>query len=537
MRKLINLVLICTILFLLLRAYTRFKVAAGPIPPGVHLAGLDLRELEDPAEIRAHLERIYAEPIAVTFAAERLWLEPDAVDFQLDVEQMVWEASQFLEGGVFIDIAIRAALRLPQQERNIAPRYTLDSEKLRAWLQDVAAERNRPPQLARVVPPAAKRADSMADAASVPASLPGGFVGAYTRDWQWSSGSPGYQLDVEASLPIVIEGLVRHDGHPVPLVVDETPPPLPTMADLAEALDSYLSNFPGFAAVYVQDLTRGQELNVDADVSFSGMSTLKIGIVSAVMQKLDGIQADDPVAYPVAYEVGQWIDFALGESNNYAANLLLRWLGDGDVTAGTRVFTDFARQIGFENTYMQSGYDARTQLPEIPTPGNQRDDWHTNPDSNLQSTPAEMGRLLAAIYHCTQGEGLLIETFGDAITPDECRHILFYMSHDEFQEMLWAGLPQPDDAWIVHKHGFAFESHSDVALVWGPTGPYVISLFLYRPGWMDWGTSNSTMKDVSRITWNFFEFQARHSDDEAPSPLELTPPPGYVPVNDYVPAS
>jgi hypothetical protein len=186
---------------------------------------------------------------------------------------------------------------------------------------------------------------------------------------------------------------------------------------------------------------------------------------------------------------------------------------------------------------MQSGYDARTQLPQIPTPGNQREDWNTNPDSNLQTTTAEMGRMLAAIYRCSQGEGPLIELFDGAITPDECGYILFYMSHDQFQEMLWAGLPRPNETWIVHKHGFAFESHSDVALVWGPTGPYVISLFLYRPGWMDWGTSNSTMKDVSRITWDFFAFQAEQTEREAPPPLELTPPPGYVPVNDYVPAS
>jgi beta-lactamase class A len=533
MRKLINLVLILILAFLLLRAYSRFKVHAAPIPPGVHLAGLDLSALKNTEEIRTHLMRIYAEPVAVYFADERLWLEPAAVDFQLDVDQMVWEASQYMDGGAFIDIAVREAVGIPQQQRNIEPRFTVDHEKLRNWLQTVAMERNRPPQLARVVPPSDKWTDSMAAAPSLPVQIPADFVGTYTRDWQWTTGSPGYELDMEASIPALIQGLTQREERSARLVVRETPPPLPSMADLEEALDSYLSNFPGFAAVYVQDLATGQEVNVDADVSFSGMSTLKIGIVSAAMQRLNGIEKDDEVAY----EVGQWIDFALGESNNYAANLLVRWLGNGDTTAGTQAFTNFMHQLGFENSYMQSGYDAQTQLPEIPTPGNQREDWNTNPDSNLQSTPTEMGRLLAAIYRCTQGEGLFIETFGSDLTSEECRYILFYMSHDQFQEMLWSGLPRPNEAWIVHKHGFAFESHSDVALVWGPTGPYVISLFLYRSGWMDWETSNSTMKDVSRITWNFFEFQAQHSDDEPPPPLELTPPPGYVPVNDYVPAS
>jgi hypothetical protein len=190
-------------------------------------------------------------------------------------------------------------------------------------------------------------------------------------------------------------------------------------------------------------------------------------------------------------------------------------------------------EMGFLSTYMQSGYDAQTRT-QIPTPGNQRTDWNTNPDSNLQTTTAEMGRTMSALYECTQGRGLLIETFGDAITPDECLSLLFYMSHDEFQELVWAGLPRPENAWIVHKHGFAYESHSDVALVWGPAGPYVISIFLYREGWMDWLNSNSAMKTVSRITWNFFEFQREHLGMSTPEAFILEPPPGYTELHQYI---
>ncbi|MCB0092574.1 MAG: serine hydrolase, partial [Caldilineaceae bacterium] len=168
---------------------------------------------------------------------------------------------------------------------------------------------------------------------------------------------------------------------------------------------------------------------------------------------------------------------------------------------------------------------------------NQRDDWNTNPDSNLQSTPTEMGRILTAIYECTLGKGLLLEVYPDDFTPAECEYMLFYLSHDHFQELLWAGVPRPRATWFLHKHGFAYESHSDVALVWGPTGPYVLSVFLYRAGWMDWDTSNRTMQDVSRITWNFFALQAQQGGLESGTPPELTPPPVYAPVPNFVPAS
>ena len=197
-------------------------------------------------------------------------------------------------------------------------------------------------------------------------------------------------------------------------------------------------------------------------------------------------------------------------------------------------FTNFMRELGFESSYMQSLYEAAQAQVQIPTPGNQREDWNTNPDPGLQSTPREMGELMAAIYDCTQGEGLLLDTFGDDFTPDECEMILFYIGLDEYEEMLWAGLPQQtrwDEAWLVHKHGFAFESHSDVALIWGPTGPYVLSVFFFREGWMDWETSNGNMKAVSRLTWNFFELLAEEEEIERPQPPSLEAPAVFVPLS------
>ncbi len=528
MRRFITFVAVLVAVLAIFPVYTRFKVSAAPIPPGVYLGGLDLSGLKDTQEIRQHLEYVYRQPIAVYFAGERLVLRPETIDFHVDVEQMVAEASQYLEGPTFVDIAVRAALGLEQRRRDVPVRFTLNGEKLRAWLATVAADYNRGPQPARVLPPTSR----WSEGGTGEAHLPGGYVGAYSRDWTWIPGTPGYQLDVEASVPRVVAALTDDRTRTAELALTEIPPPAPSLTDLARELDRYLSNFPGFAAVYVQDLTSGQEGAVDADVSFSGMSTLKIAIAAAVMHKLDnGIDGGDATAV----QVGQWLDYALGESNNYAANMLLQFLGDGDVTTGARRFTEFMRSLGFVNTYMQSGYDAQVALPEIPTPGNQRTDWNTNPDPNLQSTPAEMGRILAAIYDCTQGQGLLLEVYPDRFTPEECLSILFYMTHDEFQEMVWAGLPRPNATWIIHKHGFAFESHSDVALVWGPAGPYVISIFLYRRGWMDWATSNGTMKAVSRITWNFFDFLRRQEARTPGPPLLLTPPSGYIKIKDYIP--
>jgi beta-lactamase class A len=526
MSRFLQFVVVLVLILALFPLYTRFKVQAAPIPPGVYLGGLELSEVKDTAEIRQHIDHIYQQPVDVRFGDARLALQPADVDFTVDVDQMVSEAQQYLQGTEFLDIAVREALGFEQRRRDIPVRFMLNNDKLRAWLTQVAAEQNHDPSPARLITPSPR----WTDGSVVGTNLPPGYVGVSSRDWTWVEGKPGQTLDIEASVPLLIKALTSEQDRVVTLAWDETPAPLPTMDDLAREINAYLLNFPGFGAVYVQDLSTGKEALVDADVSFSGMSTLKIGIVAAIMHKLPhGIPADDEEADLV----GQWIDYALGESNNHAANQLLEYLGDGSVDVGTARFTAFMRQLGMQSTYMQSGYDAQVQLVQIPTPGNQRTDWNTNPDSNLQSTPADMGRILAAVYQCSQGRGLLLETFRDTITPDECLTELFYMTHDEFQELVWAGLPRPEKAWIVHKHGFAYESHSDVALVWGPTGPYVISIFLYRQGWMDWLNSNTTMKTISRITWNFFDFQRQQSGMTTPAAFILEPPPGYSKLHEY----
>lgn len=532
--------------------YTRFKQMAAPIPPGVHLAGLDLSQLKAPEEIRAQLAPPLAEPLGVRFRDKIVILQPADVDFQPDVEGTIAAASHYLEGPDFVDIALREAIGLPQQVRDVPLRFTVDAAKVRAWLEEQARQLDYPPvhararsvDLAPLAGSAAVTATVTSDAAATDgedAATDADTVDLITEDrsgprvdWTWSAGAPGFRIDVDASVPLVIAGLANPGERMVDLSLIVTPPPTADMADLAAALELYLADFPGVGAVYVQDLTTGEEAHFNSDVAYSGMSTLKIALISALMEMLpDGISGDAAATR----QVGELADRALGESNNYAANLIVEALGNGAADAGLRRFDAFLRALGLANTYMQTGYDAPAQLPELPTVANQRTDIDTEPDTNIQTTVADLGRMLAAIYRCTEGDGLLLETFPATITPDECRTILFYMTHDEFREMVWGGLPSPDDQWILHKHGFSAWHHSDAALVWGPTGPYVVTMALYRQGWLDWATSNTAFKDASRLIWRFFEFRRERGKEAGANPPDLSPPPAYVKVADYAPSA
>jgi hypothetical protein len=109
--------------------------------------------------------------------------------------------------------------------------------------------------------------------------------------------------------------------------------------------------------------------------------------------------------------------------------------------------------------------------------------------------------------------------YGDKITQDECKQALNFMSYNEMKEMLVGGLPQ--GATAVHKHGYVPDTHGDIAAVWGPAGPYVLSVFLYRPTWLEWAYSNPTFGDLAKASWNVFQLMA---EEQAVAP-ETTPAP------------
>lgn len=496
----------------LFRAYTYFKSVAAPIPPGVYLGDLALSDLKEKSEIRQHLESRYYETIAVRFADTQLPLRPEDVDFHLDVDQMVAEAGRYLEGEAFVDIALRAALGFPQQRRDVPVRFIVNQEKLRRWLLEVAATYNRDPLGARLLPPKS----ALSKDNSLVEGLPAVEVTSDERTWTWIPGEPGYQLDLEASIRRVVGALTASSERMADLALIETPPTLPNMADLGAALDSYLADFPGFAAVAVVDLQQGDEANVDADVAFSGVGPIKLGIVAAVLRQSHTLSPTINASQPIS----RLIDLALLENDNTETNELLRLLGNGDATRGAQQVTSFVQRLGLTNTYMQTPFDAAPQRP-LSTAANQRTDWNTNPDPNVQTTPQDSARLLAAIYQCSAGEGTLLTSRPPLLTPDQCHQILVSMTNNPLQDLIQGGLPNPRERWIVHKHGIAAEVHSDVALIWGPAGPYVLAISLYRTNWLDWETSNNTMQAISRLTWQFFELQRAQAGKAPGSPPVL----------------
>lgn len=207
--------------------YTRYKAAAAPIPPGVHLANLELSHLKDPAQIEEALVATLHQPVAVYYDKTRLVLRPQQVDFQVDTAAMLAEAQQYLAGPDFVDIALRKLAGIPQRRRDIPARYTFDAQKLARWLLQVGEELNRPPQPGRVLPPQWEwregpeaNADGTEDTPPH-STVPATFVGATQRSWQWTPGTVGHTLLIEESAQPVLDALGSADARNAHLALEE----------------------------------------------------------------------------------------------------------------------------------------------------------------------------------------------------------------------------------------------------------------------------------------------------------------------------
>jgi len=108
-----------------------------------------------------------------------------------------------------------------------------------------------------------------------------------------------------------------------------------------------------------------------------------------------------------------------------------------------------------------------------------------NANRDLPTSARDMARLLTAI---AAGEGGVAEA---------SRLEMLSLLHQEWlTEGIVAGVPA--EAAVAHKTGSYTDATHDVALVWGPDGPYVIAVLTDRS--YDW----EPVREVSRAVWEYF---------------------------------
>ena len=451
------------VLLLQLNAYSSLR---GKFPAGLTVAQVNVGGLTT-EQASQHLAAVYFAEVDLYYQGDRIPLNPADVEFALDLEAMLQAAGQQRDAqgfwGGFWDFLWGRPLTIEPVPLDA----TLSERRLQAILANIAVTRDTPPQ-----PPV-----------PIPTTL----------DFQ--AGAPGHRMNIEASQPLVHAALLSPVDRQVTLVVDRLPSAAPDLAILARLLDGHLANFDGIYAYYIIDLQTGASIGHNHDVAFSGLSQMKIAILLETLRSLD---------QPPTPDVEKLILDSILESSNYAANLLFYVIaGTNDGMLGAKILTESMWYLGLENTFIAVPYEE--DLPgTYQTPANQRTDIWTNPDSKMQTTAEDLGLLLEMLYHCAAGGGALLAAYPGEITPDECRLILEVLNQNRIGSLIEAGIPEGTN--VAHKHGWWAETHGDAGIVFSPGGDYVLVEFLHTPGWLEWQISSPLLADISRATYNFFNF-------------------------------
>lgn len=298
---------------------------------------------------------------------------------------------------------------------------------------------------------------------------------------------------------------------------------VPDLAYLAQAFDRSLVAFEGgVASYYVGDLRSGQVAVHNGDLAISGMSIVKIPILLETYRRLD--EPPSPAQMRLITETATL-------SGNYTANLLLEQIaGQPDPFAGAQQVTESMRGLGLYNTFIAVPYDLEPDpryLPTYSTPANQQTDVSTNPDSSMQTTVSDMGRLLTMLYECAGGSGYLLDTYAGELTDEECRQIIDVMSANDIDAFIEEGVPV--DVPVAHKHGWVGETHADAAIVRLEERPYVLVVALHRPGWLEWADSTVLIAELSQMAYAHFAGPPPYSPEQLAQPAPTLQPAASTP--------
>lgn len=441
-----------------------YRASQSVLPEGMTVAGMDVGG-EEIDQALVNLETALIREIELRYREETLRLSPESVGFRFDPEATRAAMDEALAKRRGLGGFVAHVLRRPLESPALPAATIHSTEAVEAFLSDVAQEYDRPPR------------------APVP----------LLSQLSFRPGEPGHQLDVEASRQRLVDALHSAVDRDVALIVQVEDAPPPQMVQLETMLTSLVEDFDGIPSVFVKDLQTGEELGINADVAYAGMSVLKIALMMETYRTLDGtptITQTDLLSYTVA------------ESENHTANQLLADIGGGDADRGALTLTSSMARLGLVNTFMASPYDDDILAYSIVTPANARTDLSTEPDPHMQTTAEDAGLLLEMIYQCRQGGGALMIVYPESFTPQECREMLALLSANRIDSLIEVGVPPGTP--VAHKQGLIPDTHADAAIVFSPGGDFVLTIFLYHPAWLDWEVSNPLMADIATATYNYY---------------------------------
>jgi len=254
-------------------------------------------------------------------------------------------------------------------------------------------------------------------------------------------------------------------------------------------------------SVFITDLNAHQTISLNPGVAYSGVSMMKIPVLLAYYRK--AIEPPDKTMATVISDM-------MVCSQNDKSNIVLKYLGGGDQMAGAKFVTETVQTLGLKETFLtRPFFIGKLEGSPTPTPiaenvlKTDADQVSAEPDLYNQTSPADLGWLLAGIYQCAvDGSGPIAATYGGDVTMMECRHIINAMRADKIGTLIEAGVPS--GLAVAHKHGWSDDTHGDAGLLVTPGGDYVLVAMLHNKGWLSSDDSFPLVAEMSRLSYNLF---------------------------------
>lgn len=471
------LIIAVILFFLQLLGYSRSRLQhpAQMTIADVAVGGLNQQEAME------RLMQVYSTDIELFYNKERLLLNPATVGFRLDTEVMLAAAELGRSDASFWGGFWDYLWARPGAPIEIPLRAEYSESQLQSFLEDVASRYDIP--------------------ASPAEPIPGSPF--------FNPGETGLVLDMERANEDIVRALNNPALRQVDLAVVSSDPLRPTFQTLEVLLKQNLdvAGFNGLGVIYIRDLQTGEEIYfarfrkddfpAEPDIAFTAASSIKISIMVSYYRFFDP---------PFDAEAERWLMEMITESGNDPADWLMDRMTDlGELPGPLMVTRTMMDELSLENTFIVGFYRPSDPLRIIDTPGNSRLDIDTNPDIYNQTSPVDMGMLLADIYACSDGGGSLLAAYPEDITSAECQTMLDTLSQNYLGSLIQGGVP--DGTRVGHKHGWTqspLDMISDVGIVFSPGGDYVLSLFLWDDPEMIWNPTSRLVADLSKAVYNYF---------------------------------
>lgn len=481
----ITILSIAVVLFVIsLIGYSRQR---NNYPGGMKIAGVSVGGV-DPQIASQRVLQVYSTPIEIQYGDATIHVDPGVVGFELNMDSMMAAADLARTGGSFWGGFWNYLWNRNPDPVEVPLSATIAENRLIAYLQnEISARYDEPPTPAQPVP----------------------------GSTSFTPGAPGRVLDIERSVRLIEDTLRSPNNRVVVLSYQRSTAARPTMENLKILLQQNINvaEFDGVMGVYLFDLQngqeihfamdRGEEITVKPDVAFTASSIVKIPIMVSYFIK-NGEAALDERSSALILDM-------IRKSENPPADRLMESL---DALRGPLVVTEDMRKIGLENTFL-AGFFCSPEFPcpllqTISTPANQRTDVFTDPDVFNQTTPSDIGMLLADIYQCAEtGGGALVAAFPEKISGRICQQMISFLAADKIGVLIEAGVPEGTQ--VAHKHGWISEpatgviqNISDAGIVYTPGGNYVLVIFAYHPVQTVWDPVSTLFAQMSQAVYNFY---------------------------------